>query len=46
MSTCAYIIGDSPVVLWGISSRERLLRQLDACPDIKLVDEPSEIARK
>jgi phosphatidylglycerophosphate synthase len=43
MTTCAYLIGDSPVVLWGITSKERLLRQLKACPDIKLIADPSEI---
>lgn len=44
MTTRAYIIGDSAVVLWGISSRERLGRQLAAIPEVTLVDEQAELA--
>jgi phosphatidylglycerophosphate synthase len=44
MTTCAHIIGDSPVVLWGISSRERLARQLEALPDpIMVRDDPEDL---
>jgi phosphatidylglycerophosphate synthase len=43
MVTRAHIIGDSPVVLWGISSRERLRRQFAALPDVEICDEPREL---
>jgi phosphatidylglycerophosphate synthase len=38
MTTRAFIIGASDVVLWGISSRERLARQLASLPDVQLED--------
>lgn len=44
MTTNAYILGDSAVVLWGISSRERIRRQLAACPDVRVVADPAELA--
>ncbi|HEY5645887.1 MAG TPA: CDP-alcohol phosphatidyltransferase family protein [Pseudomonadales bacterium] len=44
MRTRAYIIGDSTVVLWGISSRERLRRQLASLPEVKLVESRDELS--
>jgi len=44
MTTNAYILGDSAVVLWGISSRERIRRQLAACPEVRIVEDPSELS--
>lgn len=38
MTTRAYILGDSAVVLWGISSRERLGRQLAAVSGVVLAE--------
>ncbi len=38
MTTRAYIIGESDVVLWGISSRERLGRQIGSIPELTLVE--------
>lgn len=38
MTTRAYIIGESDVVLWGISSRERLRRQIGSIGDVTLVE--------
>ncbi len=43
MTTRAYIIGDSAVMLWGISARERLRRQLASLPDLVLVDSRDEL---
>ena len=40
MTTRAYIIGDSDVVLWGITARERLRRQLANLPGVERVDSP------
>ena len=39
MTTRAYIIGDSDVVLWGISSRERLGRQIGSIDALELVED-------
>lgn len=38
MTTRAYIIGDSAVVLWGISSRERIGRQIASIDGLELVE--------
>ncbi len=43
MTTRAYIIGESDVVLWGISSRERLSRQIGSIPDLTLVESQDEL---
>jgi phosphatidylglycerophosphate synthase len=43
MTTRAYIIGESDVVLWGISSRERLSRQIGSIPDLILVESQEEL---
>jgi len=43
MTTRAYIMGDSAVVLWGISSRERLQRQLAAVPQVQPVERTEEL---
>lgn len=39
MTTRAFILGDSDVVLWGITSRERLRRQLESLPNVTLVED-------
>lgn len=44
MTTRAYLIGDSAVMLWGITARERLRRQLASIPDVTLVDGVDELA--
>ena len=44
MTIHAYLIGDSAVVLWGITSRERIRRQLAACPDVQLVADRDKLA--
>ena len=44
MTTNAFLIGDSTVVLWGISSKERIARQLAACPDVRLVTDQKQLA--
>lgn len=44
MTTRAYIIGDSTVVLWGISSRERLGRQIASIGTLTLVESTDELA--
>jgi phosphatidylglycerophosphate synthase len=44
MTTRAYIIGDSAVVLWGISSRERLGRQIASIESLSLVESTDELA--
>jgi len=44
MTTRAYIIGDSAVVLWGISSRERLARQLAGLPEVELAESREALA--
>jgi len=43
MTTHAYIIGDSDVVLWGISSRERLGRQIGSIEALTLVESIEEL---
>ncbi len=43
MTTRAYLIGDSAVVLWGISSRERLQRQLASLDEVTLVESVDEL---
>lgn len=44
MTTRAYIIGDSNVMLWGISSRERLSRQIGSIEDLALVETEEALA--
>lgn len=44
MTTHAYIIGDSDVVLWGIPSRERLSRQVASIDSLELVDSTEALA--
>lgn len=44
MTTRAYIIGDSAVVLWGISSRERLGRQIASIEELELVESTDELS--
>jgi phosphatidylglycerophosphate synthase len=39
VTTRAFILGDSDVVLWGITSRERLRRQLESLPNVTLVED-------
>ena len=39
MTICAYIVRDTPVLLWGISSRERLRRVLRLAGITRLVDD-------
>lgn len=39
MSIYAHLLGDSDIQLWGLSSRERLRRQISELPDAVLVDD-------
>lgn len=43
MTIRAFIIGDSDVVLWGLSSRERLERQIAAVPELVLAGSVEEL---
>jgi phosphatidylglycerophosphate synthase len=44
MTTRAYILGDSSVVLWGITSRERLSRQIESIENLELVESVDELS--
>ena len=39
MNICAHIINDSPVKLWGLTSRQRLRRVLDNAGVTDIVDD-------
>ncbi len=43
MITHALVLEESPVKLWGLSSRERISRQLKAIGDVELIEPDSEI---
>tara|TARA_B100000315_G_scaffold199230_1_gene191028 strand:+ start:3730 stop:4965 length:1236 start_codon:yes stop_codon:yes gene_type:complete len=38
MATCVYIVGDSPILLWGLSSRERLHRMFQSIGKTQVID--------
>lgn len=44
MARSAYILGEAPLALWGLSSRERLRRQLAACGITAQLDSLSALA--
>ncbi len=43
MSTHALVLEESPVKLWGLSSRERIIRQLKAIGGVELIEPGSEL---
>jgi phosphatidylglycerophosphate synthase len=44
MTIRALVLGENPVRLWGLSSRERLRRQLREAGDVSLLSDPGEVS--